>query len=442
MESSSLGKILKKILIIGAGWSGLSAATEATKRGLQVTLVEAKKELGGRARSVTLNGLTLDNGQHILIGAYRATLDLISSVGLQPESLLFRQTLSLKNKEDIGFSLVGSQWLSPSMRFLIGTLKSTNWSLKDRYTLISLAATWSLNHFTCEANKSVQDLCEGLSDQVIDSFITPLCLSAFNSPIGMTSGQVFLRVLQDALLSGSGSSDFLIPRCDLDALFPQACEKWLVQQGCIIKKGVRIENLQDLQAQFGAIIVACDPTNAARLIDGVNPKWSEVTRQLEHTQIATTYIRCKDTGYKGLHKPLLMLASDAGNSGQVNSPAQFVFDRGYLFKDNPDSLQARANQGILSFVSSYATLTNSQITLAVLDQARKELGLSDLEVLGTILERRAAFCCKPGLTRPANLASEKVWVCGDYVKGPYPSTLEGAVLSGQEVVGNLINSLR
>ena len=149
MESSGLGKILKKVLIIGAGWAGLSAAVQATQRGLQVTLVEAKTELGGRARSVNLNGLTLDNGQHILIGAYRATLALMARVGLRPEQLLLRQKLSLKDKSGKGFSLVGFEWLSPSLRFLIGTLNCTNWTFKDKYSLISLAAKWSFNRFIC-----------------------------------------------------------------------------------------------------------------------------------------------------------------------------------------------------------------------------------------------------------------------------------------------------
>jgi len=441
MESSGLGKILKKVLIIGAGWAGLSAAVQATQRGLQVTLVEAKTELGGRARSVNLNGLTLDNGQHILIGAYRATLALMARVGLRPEQLLLRQKLSLKDKSGKGFSLVGFEWLSPSLRFLIGTLNCTNWTFKDKYSLISLAAKWSFNRFICRDTESVEDLCKGLSTKVLDSFISPLCLSAFNTPIELSSGRVFLKVLQDALLSGSGSSDFLIPRCDLGALFPHACENWLLQHGCIIQKGERIERLSDLENQFEAIIVACDPTNAARLINAVNPKWSQVTQNLEHTQIATTYIRCKDRGFKALCNPLIMLSSDAANKDQVHAPAQFVFDRGYLFKDNPDSIEAIANRGILSFVSSYATLPNEQISLAVMRQAREELELSELEVLGTILERRAAFCCKPGLIRPTDQVADKVWVCGDYVRGPYPSTLEGAVLSGREVAENVFSSL-
>ena len=124
----------------------------------------------------------------------------------------------------------------------------------------------------------------------------------------------------------------------------------------------------------------------------------------------------------------------------IKAPAQFVFDRGYLFKGNLSPGSADSNSGILSFVSSYATLTNEQISSLVMEQARQELGLTKLEHLGTINERRATFCCKPGLVRPGPQISDQLWACGDYVAGPYPSTLEGAVLSGVAVIQKVMGS--
>src|SRR5665647_2867977 len=71
-----------KIAIIGAGWAGCAAAVEATRLGHQVTLFEASRSAGGRARRVaaTISGqpLSLDNGQHILIGGYSETLRLMT----------------------------------------------------------------------------------------------------------------------------------------------------------------------------------------------------------------------------------------------------------------------------------------------------------------------------------------------------------------------------
>ena len=74
-----------KVAVIGGGWAGIAAAVELTAGGATTTLYEAGRVLGGRARSITIEGRTLDNGQHILLGAYRDTLDLMRQVGAAPE---------------------------------------------------------------------------------------------------------------------------------------------------------------------------------------------------------------------------------------------------------------------------------------------------------------------------------------------------------------------
>ncbi|MEO5698657.1 MAG: FAD-dependent oxidoreductase, partial [Burkholderiaceae bacterium] len=73
------------LAVIGGGWAGIAAAVEAAQRGHRVTLFEMAPQLGGRARSVSVDGQTLDNGQHILIGAYVATLELLRTLGVDPE---------------------------------------------------------------------------------------------------------------------------------------------------------------------------------------------------------------------------------------------------------------------------------------------------------------------------------------------------------------------
>ena len=83
------------IAIIGAGWSGLAAAVKAKQAGNEVTVFEASRHLGGRARALSTTlpdgqRVMLDNGQHILIGAYQQTLKLMREVGVDPESALAR----------------------------------------------------------------------------------------------------------------------------------------------------------------------------------------------------------------------------------------------------------------------------------------------------------------------------------------------------------------
>src|SRR2546428_13721845 len=79
---------MNRVAIIGAGWAGLAAAVTLAERGVRVTVFEASRSLGGRARRVSIDGVDLDNGQHILIGAYRETLRMMRRVRARPRERL------------------------------------------------------------------------------------------------------------------------------------------------------------------------------------------------------------------------------------------------------------------------------------------------------------------------------------------------------------------
>ena len=107
-------------------------------------------------------------------------------------------------------------------------------------------------------------------------------------------------------------------------------------------------------------------------------------------------------------------------------PAQFVFDRGQL----------GSPAGLLAFVVSAARGERATLQTQVLAQARAQLGLA-LQAVQTVVEKRATFACTPGLQRPPIAIAPGLLACGDYVEGPYPATLEGAVRSGCAAVALL-----
>ena len=59
------------VVVIGGGWSGMAAAVTLADAGVRVLVLEASDTLGGRARRIELDGMAFDNGQHLLLGAYR-----------------------------------------------------------------------------------------------------------------------------------------------------------------------------------------------------------------------------------------------------------------------------------------------------------------------------------------------------------------------------------
>lgn len=430
---------MKNVTIVGAGWAGLSAAVAATKNGCQVTLLEASQTAGGRARdlSQTYADRPLDNGQHVLIGAYVQTLKLMQTVGLEPADLLARMPLDLRLHDAQGNQSQGIRLpdLPSPFNLLVGMASAKGWSLRDKASLFIAACKWQFAHFSCDPTWTVTELCKrsNLTPKVIQQLIDPLCLSALNTPLEEASASVFLRVLHDALMGNEGngcSSDLLVPLVSIGELFPHACLQWLAKQGADIQMGQRItaDLLHDLVLQKAnqknhAIVLACPSWEAARLSEQIAPEWSKQAAALTNTAIATVYLASKAPNFTGLPKPLMALQSDAQN------PAQFVFDRGALTQ------QPRLLAAVISVCST--TLERDQVSALVKQQLTQQLGLEQLEVIQTVIEKRAAFACRPNIKRPDALLVDGLWACGDYIAGPYPSTLEGAVRSGQNVIAHL-----
>ncbi len=417
-----------RLAIVGAGWAGMAAAVAATQAGHKVTVFEAARTLGGRARGLQGQlpdgrSVCLDNGQHILIGAYTETLRLMREVGVDTQTALQRLPLTLKFPDGAGLQL---PHLPVPLDVLAGILRNSSWPLPERLGLLRAALGWKLRGFDCETQLSVADLCRKLGPHVMQELIEPLCVSALNTPAQQASAQVFLRVLRDALFGVRGGSQLLLPRIDLSALFPQAAASWLAQRGASVQSGTRISTLQSgdsrwmLDGQgFDRVLLACPSTEAARLVDGAaGPQVESAALQAWAASAAALHFEAITTVYAWaatarLPAPMLALRHDTGQ------PAQFVFDRGQL----------DGSSGLLAFVVSASRGERETIQAQVLQQARSQLGL-DLQSVQTVVEKRATFACTPGLQRPPQAIAPGLLACGDYVAGPYPATLEGAVRSG------------
>ena len=418
-----------RIAVVGAGWAGCAAAVQATRLGHQVTVFETGRTAGGRARRVDVSHqgtcFTLDNGQHILIGAYLETLKLMADVGVGVAAGLHRMPLTLRFADGSGLKLPS---LPAPLDALVGIICGKGWAWADKLSLLKTAAGWQLGKFKCPPDYSVADLCQRVSPRIMATLIEPLCVSALNTPANRASGQVFLRVLQDSLFAGSGGSNLLLPRVDLSALLPNAALAWLSAHGGTAQLGVRVQSLtQDgstawqlvgagdgLLGQFDRVILACPPVDAARLVRSTGlpvRDWLALAESLTYEAIATVYALAP--GYQ-LAEPMLALASNS------DYPAQFVFDRSQL----------GGPAGLLAFVVSASQSSSEPLAQQVSAQAKAQLGINNLTVLQTIVEKRATFACTPGLKRPGQLVAAGLLACGDYTDGPYPATLEGAVRSG------------
>jgi hypothetical protein len=243
---------------------------------------------------------------------------------------------------------------------------------------------------------------------------------------------VFLKVMQDALFGVRGGSHLLLPRTDLSALFPLAASQWITQRGGRVQMGQRVGSLRwqaphwlvDGQA-FDRVVWATSSSNATiapaeydehatESIANALQTWAATATALRFEAIATVYAWAPQAR---LPHPMLALRNSA------TAPAQFVFDRGQL----------GGPQGLLAFVVSASDGSREALQTAVLQQASAQLASIGVPVLlpvQTVVEKHATFACTPGLRRPPQVIAPGLLAAGDYVQGPYPATLEGAVRSG------------
>ena len=418
-------RIVTTVAIIGGGWAGLAAAVSATEAGARVTVFEAARHWGGRARAVAgPEGETLDNGQHILIGAYGATLGLMQRLGVDLQQALLALPLALPFADGGGLRTPAwaARWPAP-WDALAAMATTAGWSVSERAGLVAASLRWRLGGFRCEPDRSVADLCAALPPRVRDELIEPLCVSALNTPLAQASGAVFLRVLRDALF-GAGhapwkASTLLLPRQDLSELLPAPAARWLNTHGADLRPGQRVMTLQPHAPgwsvdgeRFDTVVLAASSVECARLAEPLAPHWAQQARALRFQAITTVYAQ----GPSSLRLLHPMLALRPGPA----APAQFVFDRGQL----------GGPAGQLALVVSASQGERELLQQQALAQTERTLGLGGLKALTTVVEKRATFACTPALQRPGAQIASGLWAAADFVDGPYPATLEGAVRSG------------
>lgn len=422
-----------RVAVVGAGWAGLAAAVRLVQKGAAVTVLEMAPRPGGRARSLAAapqssagaSALAADNGQHILIGAYARTLALMQDVGADPQRLLWRSPLVLRYPDGRGLALPPGPALAAFVR---GVLGAQGWSAGDKLALLWRAQRWLLSGFRCAPGLTVAQLCAGLPPRVRTLLIDPLCVAALNTTAAEASAAVLLRVLRDALFGGRGSADLLLPRRPLGELLPEPAAAWLQRQGAQLRCGARVQQLVpqpgggwhlDGEA-FDAVVLACTAAEAARLAGPHAPAWAAQAAALRYEPIVTVLLRWPGAR---LHAPMTALLDGP------DAPAQYAFDHGAL----------GATPGRFAFVVSGARPW-VQAGLPATGEAVRRQALPAFALHGepggpqveqVLADKRATFRCTPGLQRPPAAVAPGLWAAGDYVAGPYPATLEGAVRAGE-----------
>jgi len=238
----------RSVAVVGAGWAGCAAAVELARAGCAVTLLESARTLGGRARRVEMDGRQVDNGQHIMLGAYAESLRLMQLAGVDMKAAVLSLPLQMRYPPAAG----GMDFLAPRLpaplHLLGALLRAKGLAREDKLSLARFSTTarwmdWQLNT-DCSVDELLQRFDQ--TPRLIQLMWRPLCLAALNTPPARASAQVFLNVLRDSLGARRKASDMLIPRADLSALFPDAAAAYVARHGGTVHTGAKVTALAPL----------------------------------------------------------------------------------------------------------------------------------------------------------------------------------------------------
>ncbi|MEI2417739.1 hydroxysqualene dehydroxylase HpnE [Orrella sp. JC864] len=426
-----------KVAVVGAGWAGLAAAVGLHDAGCAVTVFDAAHTPGGRARRIEHDGFPqgLDNGQHILLGAYDQTLALIERLHGHLDGML---RLPLRIESLDGRFRLRVPALPAPLHGAAALALARGLGAGSRLAALRMAARLRRPGWQCPPGYTVADLLarHGQTRRLRDRLWEPLCLAALNTPPSQACARLFVRVLQDSLAGQRQASDMLLPRTDLSALWPDAAIELVdwrpghaVRHLSHDKSGVQVDG-----ERYDALVLAVPPVSAGRLLAPLPA--APGSPRLQHTLSAFAYQPIVTVSFRlaepwRLPHPIMMLEEDPRH-GHIG---QWVVDRGAL---------AGAAHGELAVVASAASAALQQdreaLGDAVLEQLRTQLArrrratpLPPVAARAMVTEKRATFSAVPGLQRPRVQSPwRRIVLAGDWTDTGYPGVLEGAVRSGRQ----------
>ncbi|MSQ58282.1 MAG: FAD-dependent oxidoreductase [Betaproteobacteria bacterium] len=417
-----------QVAIIGGGYAGMAAAVSLAERGLPAIVFEAGATLGGRARRVIAGGIDLDNGLHILIGAYGETQRIISIVGQSMEDpKLLRIPLELGIHP--GFRLRAPRLPWP-INLALGLLTASGIGTKDKIRIVRMLMFLRSRRFLLDEDVSVAHLLAAHHQTHAANLYLwhPLCISALNTAPDEASAQIFCNVLRDTFSFPASNSDLLLPLTDLSRLFPEGAVQYVARAGGEVRLNNRVTRIashdnsieistRDGAAHFKACILAVAPQHLCALIEDT-PAFSEMAAQvaaLQYRPIYSVYLAYPEN----IRLPKAMVGLYAAYS-------QWVFDRGRLC-NQPGVLGV-----VISAAGSHQDLAHDELASRVHGELRTAFPHLPAPLWHRVIaEKRATFACTVGIKRPSTFTPVPgVFLAGDYVHSDYPATIEAAVRSG------------
>jgi squalene-associated FAD-dependent desaturase len=416
----------KKVIIIGGGFAGLTAASYLIKNNFQVTILEASPKLGGRAYSFLekQTGTITDNGQHILMGCYFEALKFLDLIGAK-SNFLFQKKLKVNVVKE-GFKILPLKAypIFYPLNLLIGLLNFKAISLADRLSLLKVFL--KLPFYTSKnfSDRSVRQWLEteNQSQNAQDAFWKILAVGALNTSIEKASAEIFIDILKQIFFEGTKAAAIVLPKYGLSQSYCKHAEDFICKNGGQIKLS---ETVTHISAE----------TEMVKEIKTVNKTYTDfdfvlttipafALSKILDDKIAITFPDFIYSSILNIHIWQQENSFPTGFYGLINSPLHWVFNKGThlnLVISDADYLVSKCDEEILEIMQT---------------ELKKffNLKLENITNFKIIKEKRATFIPTVDILRSRPTQKTKVnnlVLAGDWVDTGLPSTIESAVKSGR-----------
>jgi hydroxysqualene dehydroxylase len=415
-----------RVVVVGAGLAGLAAVCRLADLGCEVVMVERSRLLGGKATSFSVDGVEVDNGQHVHLGCCTEYLDFVDRLGMS--DVLWNQPrfeVTVLRRGARPAHLRAARGLPASLSLL----PSFTW-----YSHLPMSAKLQVARALRRCGDPARPgetfaawlSRHGQGAAAIHGFWDVFVVPALNARIDEVSAEDALFVVRTAFAGDSAAARIGWSRVPLARIAEAAAARAnavrtrttvvsLLDGGDRVT-GVRTADGEEIAAD--AVILAVPPARLAGLLGDPDTYGVNGLRDFRSRAIVDVHLWF-DTPDAGL--PFAAI---------LGSPIQWVFEKrpGYVCCS-------------LSAADDLVTRPESELV----EMCRAELvaawpRLASVRLLRGAVTRdpEATFVPTPGLHRPgARTARANLSIAGAWTATGWPATMESAVRSGRAAVANL-----
>lgn len=424
------------ILIIGGGFAGLSAACYLAEQGFKIRLLEASPKLGGRAYSfeyLPKNDI-IDNGQHIMLGCYRNTLEFLNLIGASDKiDIQKNMSVNFVKRGGMYFKLSADGGFYP-ISLVFGLAKFGAIRIRERIRILSLFINMLFESKENLKYLTVKEwlLKNGQNETTIKALWDILAVSTLNTSIENASAKLFRRILQEIFLKNSKGANIVIPKKGLSDIYCTQAEDFIKKRDGSIHLSEKVNSFcmknrtvnsiitdKNEYSGFDYVISAVPHYALEKFHPGIKSEQPDLN--LEYSTVLTVHIWLNSNPFTEKFY------------GLIDSEIHWLFNHGKhitLVISNADKFNKVSENELIALIYSeleeYFPIFYSNL----------------VEEYKIIKEKRATFI--PSIESENNRSKlsqvyGNIILAGDWTNTKLPSTIEGAVLSGKNAAEKIIS---